>query len=365
MGISKRDYRIVSSKPNHLELFSPLATRSNTLYVEKILQGEVKATMNLLDNKVKIIAGSQYKNTTLSADGIDEYDYPEVWKEKESNISPFAQIEFRSNTYTLFISGIRYDRYKTADKKMTSTNPNFGFSIFPFANTSYDDTTLWASYSSSFKTPSANERFMPDYLGGNPNLNPEKSKAYEFGIKQRLSSWGKIEASYFNTKYKDMIRLLDLGGGFWLFKNEDEAKHKGIEISSEFYPTDYLTLYLAYTKSNKKDSKSSKRLYGQADSSLKYGFIISGIESIEPLSISLLARQQRDFKTQEGEIHPANNKTLVDFKLSYYVKKAKFSFEPYLAILNLTNTTSYSYNNNPYILEKRSYSLGTNLKYEF
>ncbi|MFC2491954.1 MAG: TonB-dependent receptor plug domain-containing protein [Campylobacter curvus] len=359
-GVSKRDYRILSSRPNDLPMFSSNASLNNTLYKENILQGELRGTLNLLDEALKFITGAQYKKTTLSADGLDEWGGVEKWKERETSISPFAQVEFKPVPYALFIAGIRHDRYDTAGVKTRSSNPNFRISIFPFAETDHDYTTIWASY----KTPSGNERFLPKWLGGNPNLRPEKSKGYEVGLKQRFGEWGKLEASYFRTKYKDMIRLVDLGNFEWLFKNEDAATYKGIEVAAEIYPTEWLILYAAYTKGRRDDTIHRVRLYGQPDSTLKYGFIISELNGF---SFSLLARQQRDFKFSNGtDYHPANKKTLIDTKAMYsWQTGSNIVIEPYLAIQNLAGTTSYTITGNPYILQSRTWQAGVNFRYNF
>ena len=236
-GIAKRDYRIISGAPNY-EPIHFINKENNTLYKEDILQGELKGTANLLsDDRLRVIAGAQYKKTKLAADGYDAYGGVERWKEKESNISPYTQLEFKPIKYLLFIAGVRHDIYDTAGRKMRSTNPNFGLSVFPFAGSAYDYTTLWTSYSKAFKTPSGNERFLPDWLGGNPDLKPERSKGYEIGVKQRIGEWGKVDISYFKTDYKDMIRLIDIGGFQWKFRNEDEATYKGFEVTTEIYPT--------------------------------------------------------------------------------------------------------------------------------
>lgn len=362
-GISKRDYRIISGAPNY-EAFHFLNKENNSLYTEDILQGEVRAIANFLDdNKLRFTTGIQYKKSTVKADGVDSYGGVEKWKESEKNLSPYAQVEFKPISQMLLLAGVRHDSYNTAGKKMKTTNPNFGISIFPFADTNYDYTTIWASYSKAFKTPSANERFLPGWLGGNPNLKPEKSKGFEVGVKQRLSDWGNLDFSYFKTDYEDMIRLVDLGSFTWLFKNEDKVTHKGFELSAEIYPTDWLILYASYINSKRDDKKLNKRLYGQPDEVLKYGVIIPDFKNF---SFSMFAKQYRKFKFSNQTTHPSNNKTIIDTKVSYRLEVANNAFiEPYLAIDNLTNKRYYSFSSESGIMPKRAWNTGVNFRYNF
>lgn len=370
IGISNKDHTLINGKPNY-EPIHFLNKQSVNSYEEDIFQGGLKLTADLMhDLNLRALVGFDYKNidvktraTRLDKNGVrkpfQNYDA------NEKNISPYAQIEYKPIDYALFIAGVRMDSFDSDDKKIESTNPNFGISIFPFANRDYDYTTLWASCSESFRTPTSPEKFLPKFLGGNPDLNPEKSKGWEVGLKQRFSKWGNLELSYYETDYEDLIRLIRLpGGGYnFLFKNEGETTLKGFEVSSEFYPTNHLMFYLAFNKSELKDRVRHKRLYGNPDKTFKYGFSIVDLYGFD---FTAQARSYRDFKFSNGKTHPTNNKTIIDTKLAYNLNLSKnIELKPFLEISNLSDELYYSLSGGGSIEEGRVYSGGINFKYIF
>lgn len=362
IGLVKRTFDMIYGSNTKPEEF--FAKKVHTVYKEKALQGEIRGTVNWLeDNKLKNMIGLQYKKTDIQSRYFKygTLDLNRNSDKTEKNISPFAQIEYKPIPYALFVAGIRHDSYNTAGKKMKNTSPNIGISIFPFANTDYDYTTLWAGYSKAFNTPTAPQRYLPKFLGGNPDLNPEKSKGYEIGLKQRFGDWGNFEASYYNTDYTDQIRLILLPNNEWLFYNEGKSKVRGYEISGEFYPTDWLILNLAYTNEKTKNAEG-KRLYGAPDKSLKYGATIMDLAGFD---FSIQASNYLDIKFNDGKKHPSQNKTIVDIKLGYKYEINGFSLMPFIEVENLTDKLYYSLGGEPSINEGRNWRAGLNIKYNF
>lgn len=370
IGISNKDHAFAYGSPNY-EPINFLNKQSDNSYKEDILQGGLKLTADFMhDFKLRALVGLDYKNIDVKtrATRLDKNGARKPFQNynaNEKNISPYAQIEYKPIDYALFLAGVRMDSFDSDGKKIEATNPNFGISIFPFANTDYDYTTLWASYSESFRTPTSPEKFLPKFLGGNPDLSPEKSKGWEIGLKQRLSTWGNLELSYYETDYEDLIRLIRLpGDGYnFLFKNEGETTLKGFEISSEFYPTNHLILYLAYNQSELEDTAIHKRLYGNPDKTFKYGFSIVELYGFD---FTTQARNYRDFKFSNGKPHPSNNKTIIDTKLIYNLNLSNnIKLKPFVEINNLTDETYYTFSSGGSIEEKRTYSVGLNFKYIF
>ena len=101
---------------------------------------------------------------------------------------------------------------------------SFGASVRHDENTRFDDSTTWrvqssytlptgtrahAAYGTGVKNPTYYELFGYSdgtYIG-NPDLKPEKSKGWEFGIEQRLghNDWAKIGVTYFDSKLVNEI----------------------------------------------------------------------------------------------------------------------------------------------------------------
>lgn len=141
--------------------------------------------------------------------------------------SLFAQDEIRWNQWT-FLPGVRYDYTKmTPDmtdefllgvdakpgepidddaKKWHRVSPKFGIT-YAFNN----NYTWYGQYAEGFRTPTAKAlygRFENpglDYsVRGNPNLEPEKSKSYETGLRGNFDA-GNFDVAVFYNKYRDFI----------------------------------------------------------------------------------------------------------------------------------------------------------------
>lgn len=366
LGVGRNDYEMVYGRPNY-EPIHFLNRENVTQYKEDILQGEFRGTVTFFDDRLKSILGLQYKNTRL--EGWTDKTVAGVKKPRhlydadEKYLAPYFQMEFRPIPYLLLVGGVRHDDYDSGDKKMTSTNPNVGFSIFPFASTNRNWTTLWASYSESFNTPKGVQRYIPYPFGGNPDLDPEKAKGWELGLKQRFGTWANLELSYFQTDFEDLIRLAWLGNGEWLFSNVADARVKGYEILFEFYPTDWLVLHFGLTDLDREDKTSGKKLTGQPNQMLQYGLTIPDLYGF---SFSLWGYQSKDFKISADKTHPAEDDILWSAKLLYHWDiNNKFSLQPFVSVENLTNKTSYDKTTSCGLLEKRTFYAGVSLRINF
>ena len=274
-GIGKNDHEMVYGGPNY-EPQHFLNRQSETFFEEDIFQGEVRGTVNFFsDERLRGIFGLQYKNTDIDGrsdrpvKGVKSRYY--TWDARERYWAPYAQLEFKPIPYLLLVGGVRHDDYDSDGKKMTATNPNVGLSIFPFVGTDYDWSTIWCSYSEAFRTPTASQRFLPDYrdpstLIGNPDLDPEKSRGWEIGLKQRIATWANFELSYFQTDYEDLINRVRLNSGAQKFLNVAKAEYKGYELVAEIYPADWLTLHFGLTDLDREDKDTGKKLLGQRSS---------------------------------------------------------------------------------------------------
>lgn len=100
-------------------------------------------------------------------------------------------------------------------------------------------TKLRGSYSTGFRAPSINQLFFPGF--GNPNLQPEKSQAFEAALEQTLpGEWGSISVGYFWTRYRNLIlSVFDpavcTGPGSFGFcaQNVGLARAEGVEVSTK------------------------------------------------------------------------------------------------------------------------------------
>ncbi|MFH7319582.1 TonB-dependent receptor domain-containing protein [Desulfurivibrio sp. D14AmB] len=88
---------------------------------------------------------------------------------------------------------------------------------------------LTASYGTAFRAPTFNDLYSP--WGGNPALEPEKSKSYELALRQQYGS-GYWRLGVFRTEIDNMIAWADTGGGIWLPSNINQARIDGLELES-------------------------------------------------------------------------------------------------------------------------------------
>ncbi len=149
-----------------------------------------------------------------------------------------------SEKLTLLFSG-RYDDYSDFDDAVTGR-----------ASISYradNATKLRASIGTGQKVPTFTERFgfFPDQFIGNPNLKPEESTAFEFGIdRQLLNDALGVELTYFNQDLDNEIN------GFAFVPDlplptavniEGSSERKGVEMVASYNVTNDLELGANYT----------------------------------------------------------------------------------------------------------------------
>ncbi len=93
---------------------------------------------------------------------------------------------------------------------------------------------LTASANSGFRAPDATDRFG---FGGNPDLNPEKSRHVELGLRFKPSAQTWVSVSAFETRLDDLINFADpdgfLGPVPGRNENIDEARVRGLELSGQ------------------------------------------------------------------------------------------------------------------------------------
>lgn len=100
-------------------------------------------------------------------------------------------------------------------------NAEYGFDLFT-------PTRLIAAAGSGFRAPSALDRFGP---GGNPDLEPERSRSYELGVRQRIGAYQVVDLRAFQT---DVTDLINFPPPAFTAENVDEYRNRGLELSHRF-----------------------------------------------------------------------------------------------------------------------------------
>ncbi len=122
-------------------------------------------------------------------------------------------------------------------------------------------TRLRGSAGTGFRAPTFNDLFFPDF--GNPNLQPEDSLSYDFGVDQKLwSNRIRLGLTYFQNNYKNLITCCvsiptaPFGGPI----NVGRARSAGIEFTSEVDLLPNLVASLNYTYTDSENQVTDRPL---------------------------------------------------------------------------------------------------------
>ncbi len=132
------------------------------------------------------------------------------------------------------------------------TDLGFGWNIYPGADISYEFINhykIYGSVNSTLRMPTFTDLFYNGPTNvGNPNLKPEKSKTYEFGLKVTYPGlWGHAGAYFRNGKdLIDWVRTSDTEK--WQTQNLTQINTTGIEFSCTLSPEKFWKTKLFLTK---------------------------------------------------------------------------------------------------------------------
>lgn len=114
------------------------------------------------------------------------------------------------------------------------------------------ETRIKGNYATGFRAPSLDQLYNPN--SGNEELDPEKSRSYDFGIEQGL--FGDIfivDVTYFNTRYKNMITTKSMK-----YVNINRFITDGIEMSARFVPGNYFSVVGSYTYTRRAENEDTE-----------------------------------------------------------------------------------------------------------
>jgi vitamin B12 transporter len=119
-------------------------------------------------------------------------------------------------------------------------------------------TKLLASTGTGFKEPSLYELFgNTSTFRANPDLKPERIRAWDVGIEQKLGERHQISVSYFHNRLTDLIAANDT---FTQLINYSKATTFGVESIVLISLTDYLSSEFGYTWVRTKNLETKKSL---------------------------------------------------------------------------------------------------------
>lgn len=207
-----------------------------------------QAAMQLGVNVLTLAAERERSTFTQRGDIIDlgVGDFLDPNQDQAMTVnSAIADFQWNITDNLTALSSARYDDYSDFDAAVTGR-----------ISLSYrlsDATKLRVALGTGQKNPTFTERFgfFPGSFVGNPNLKPEKSTAYEFGIEQLLLEDSlEIELTYFNQNLEDEINGFAFLPGLLdptTINIPGNSKRKGVEFATLYNITNNLQAGATYT----------------------------------------------------------------------------------------------------------------------
>ena len=163
-----------------------------------------------LNENSQIVAGVDYLDDEVG--GTTNYNI-----DSRDNTGVFGLLRTEIDANDLEVSLREDDNEQFGDK--TTGSVGWGRNLG-------DGNRVTASYGTAFTTPTFNDLYSPP--APNPDLDPEKSKSFDFGLSQTGSN-GRWAVNLYQTKIDDFIAL-DETQNYKAF-NIDKAKITGLELS--------------------------------------------------------------------------------------------------------------------------------------
>jgi vitamin B12 transporter len=158
---------------------------------------------------------------TAGVSVLEESAVTSDFDREQDSRAAFALWQHRFGDRQLQLSG-RYDDYSTFGGHGT-WSAAYGWALTPA-------TRAWLSYGTGFRAPSLNDLFHPGVPGlgfaGNPDLEPERSRTAEAGLRRRLAG-GYLALSLFSTRFDNLIAF---AGVDFQAINVAEASARGAEL---------------------------------------------------------------------------------------------------------------------------------------
>ncbi|GAB6145939.1 TonB-dependent receptor plug domain-containing protein [Desulfocicer niacini] len=301
-------------------------------YDDASIGGEIQTSMKLAPNNELRLGLNFMKDIHKEGNYLSD-DCFNVLK----GISPVGwepEEEYTAHTYTLAVEdeinpfdrlslvvGVSYDVFEpteTSDQpepgKTDTINPQIGV-VFEMT----ERTSLHGSLGRKTRFPSLKELYST-LVGGNPDLNSEKTVAYELGVDHRFSPKAAGKLAFFHNDIDDLIDTIKVDGEK-VYVNINKSTIYGVEANFDLKLTPDLDTSLNYTfMSTEDESNDDRELEGRprhrVNLSLGYRFPF-GLKA--DLQATYNARQYWENDDYEWEKLP--NYFLINAKLTQKLKK--------------------------------------------
>tara|TARA_B110000438_G_C15811740_1_gene649962 strand:+ start:618 stop:2750 length:2133 start_codon:yes stop_codon:yes gene_type:complete len=200
--------------------------------------------------------------TNLIYNGGFEFSKPEYKSDriaggvqKKDIVGIFNQVAWNISSDINLVSGLRFDTYGDT----TVLSPRLALS--------YKKSDTWIyrlAYGHGFRAPSFMESLI-DWqhlqfgytVQGNPNLKPEVSKGFTFGVEFRNKNNFQLSTLLYNNTFSNLIKDYAIEPGLLSYRNIEKAYFTGIEIITKWTINSSLSSSFTfnYVKNEDKDNK--------------------------------------------------------------------------------------------------------------
>ncbi len=207
----------------------------------------IKSTIPYLESSSSLTVGTEYKGFEDKEDINRKYNSKAIYI---TNTNKFFDDK------TIITEALRYDKYSDFDNKTTG---KIGIKQYII-----DELNISTNYGTGYNTPTFIQLYKTAW-GGNPDLNPEKTKSYDVGIEYKGFS-----VTYFDTKVNNLIQSVQIAPWTSQYENiEGKSKFKGTEIAYKNSIIEDVFLNLSYTNLSAKNGNGDKLLNRPTN---KFGF---------------------------------------------------------------------------------------------
>ena len=326
----------------------------------------------LPDKWDRIIGGVEYSDAQLSAHGYN-FLYDSYWNVEAVIPNFITPVRIQKSTYVsneitikngaewfdrfIFTQSGRYDGY--SDVCENAFSPKLGMNIR--VNKVYN-VHLRSSWAQDFRVPTFNDLYYPGY--SNPNLNPERSTAFDVGVLGSIDQTGRqtLEITYFNIASKDKIVLNPM----FIPYNIGKAENAGLEIRYDYHSAD--NRFDAYTGFSFVDARKKDRI-SETDSTynkyLQYVPLASGVFGLSFQTdigrISIIETYTGLRYIDAANINSLPAYALTDVNLMENIPLSHYQLTINASIKNIFDTDYQSYADYP--MPGRSFKISLGIEY--
>ncbi len=184
--------------------------------------------------------------------------------EHVTELGPFVQSALELSPSTTITAGLRYDwvKFSVGDRLITASNPDdsgdrlmralsgtLGIAINPSSVV-----TVYGNIGSSFETPTTTELANSPPGGGaggfNTGLEPQHALNYELGARGTLADRLAYTVAVFQADVRGELIPYEIAAPRFYYRNAGNARHRGLELSSNLSVLPGVSLDVAWTYSD-------------------------------------------------------------------------------------------------------------------